>query len=97
MSHFCLLAAAEKCGTLMCLSSMSSTTMADVADAAPSGLFWMNIYILKNRDVTKHLIREAERCGFKGLIMTMDSPKLGNHVRTARRRMYDVLDDKFVR
>lgn len=78
--------AAEQCGTLMILSMISSTTIADVANAAPSGLHWMNIYLMKNREVNKHMIREAERCGYRGIVLTVDSPKLGNHIRTARSR-----------
>ena len=37
----------------MTLSMISNTTIADVAEAAPTGFHWSNVYFAKNREVTK--------------------------------------------
>ena len=77
----------------MTLSMISNTTIAELAEAAPACFRWVNVYFVKDREVTKHLVREAERCGYHGIVLTVDSPKLGNHIRTARRRMTLDKDD----
>eukprot|EP00057_Strongylocentrotus_purpuratus_P005487 XP_003731076.1 PREDICTED: hydroxyacid oxidase 1 [Strongylocentrotus purpuratus] len=67
-------AAAE---ALMVLSVVSSTTIADVSAAAPGGLRWMQTYLFNDRLLTQHVVREAERAGFKALVITVDSPVPG--------------------
>ena len=47
------------------LSTMATTSLADVADAAkryglPSGGLWFQLYVLKDRDVVRDLIQTAE-------------------------------------
>ena len=62
-------------GTLMVLSSLSNESIAEVARAAPEGLRWMQLYLTKNVKHIKHLVREAERVGYKALVLTVDAPK----------------------
>eukprot|EP00057_Strongylocentrotus_purpuratus_P012761 XP_011667235.1 PREDICTED: uncharacterized protein LOC752960 [Strongylocentrotus purpuratus] len=63
--------------TLMVLSVDSHTAIADVSAAAPGGLRWMQTYLFKDRLLTQHIVREAERAGFKALVITVDSPVSG--------------------
>lgn len=77
----------KEAGSLMILSSEASTTIADVAGAAPGGLRWMQTYIFKNRKHTEHIVRQAERAGFKAIVLTVDSPVTVN---------WDDLDDSFL-
>ncbi|XP_071493412.1 2-Hydroxyacid oxidase 1-like [Diadema antillarum] len=79
--------AARDCGTLMVQSMNSNTTMADVAAAVPGTPLWMNVYMMKNREITAYFVREAERCGYQGIVLTVDSAKIGNHIKTARKRL----------
>ena len=64
-------------GTLMIQSCFSHEKFSSVASAAPEGLRWCQIYIFKDRQVTRHLIREAERAGYKAVVLTVDSPLTG--------------------
>lgn len=72
---------AKAAETLMVLSADASTGMADVVDAAPGGLRWMQIYPFVDRELTAAVIREAERLGYKALVVTVDSPARGMDAR----------------
>ena len=69
--------ASKRLGTLMTLSSWSTLPLEEVAQAAPGGLRWFQLYVYKDRDVTLDLIRRAERAGYKALAVTVDTPILG--------------------
>jgi len=69
--------AAERLGTLMTLSSWSTLPMEKVAEAAPNGLRWFQLYVYKDRNVVMDLIRRAERAGFLAFAVTVDTPILG--------------------
>jgi len=49
-----------------------------VAEAAPKGIKWFQLYIYNDRNVTVNLIRRAERAGFKALVLTIDAPFFGD-------------------
>ncbi|CAN7938102.1 unnamed protein product [Ixodes hexagonus] len=72
--------AAQKADTLMILSTLSNTTMEDVADAAPGGLRWFQLYVYKDRDITKNLVQRAEKAGYKALVVTVDTPLFGQRI-----------------
>ena len=55
----------------------SNCTIAEVAASAPGGLRWMQIYLFKDRLLTQHLIREAEKAGYKAIVIAVDSPCSG--------------------
>ena len=55
--------AAAKSRTLMTLSSWSTTSLEEVAQADRRGLRWFQLYVYKDRVVTLDLIRRAERAG----------------------------------
>ena len=69
--------AAAKSDTLMTLSSWSTTSLEDVAAAAPGGYRWFQLYVYKDREVTLDLVRRAERAGYKAFAVTVDTPCLG--------------------
>ncbi|CAN8007574.1 unnamed protein product, partial [Ixodes pacificus] len=72
--------AAQKANTLMILSTLSNTTLEDVAAAAPEGLRWFQLYVYKDRDITKDLVKRAEKSGYKALVVTVDTPLFGNRI-----------------
>ena len=59
----------------MTLSSWSTTSIEDVAQAG--GLRWFQLYIYSNREVTRDLIERAERAGYKAVMVTIDTPIVG--------------------
>eukprot|EP01036_Dinobryon_divergens_P032417 gene32417-42000_t len=69
--------AAARHGTLMTLSSWSTTALEEVAAAAPSGYRFFQLYVYKDRAVTLDLIRRAEKAGYVALAVTVDTPILG--------------------
>jgi len=63
-------------GTLMTLSSLSTCCIEDVA-AAATGPLWFQLYINKDRDFTRDLIRRAVAAGCKAIVVTCDTPCWG--------------------
>ena len=72
--------AAGRCGTLMTLSTIASTGLEEVA-AAASGPLWFQLYIYKDREITRELLRRAKAAGFRGIVLTVDTPVLGRRER----------------
>ena len=62
----------------MTLSSWSTTSIEDVTRAGgPGGLRWFQLYVYSNREVTRDLIERAERAGYKAVMVTVDTPIVG--------------------
>lgn len=72
--------------TGMMLSSWSTSTIEEVAEAAPGGVRWMQLYIYKDRTLTQSLVRRAEDAGYKGIFVTVDTPYLGRRRDDVRNR-----------
>ncbi|GHF55685.1 isopentenyl diphosphate isomerase/L-lactate dehydrogenase-like FMN-dependent dehydrogenase [Deinococcus metalli] len=68
--------AAAQTGSVMALSTMSHRTIEDVAHAAP-GRLWFQLYLYRDRSVSRALIRRAEAAGARALVLTVDAPVLG--------------------
>ncbi|MCH8907730.1 MAG: alpha-hydroxy-acid oxidizing protein [Candidatus Heimdallarchaeota archaeon] len=68
--------AAHKLDTIMILSSLSSTSLEDVA-AAASGRKWFQLYWMSNKEVTKNIVDRAETNGYSAIVLTVDAPVLG--------------------
>ncbi|XP_072546434.1 2-Hydroxyacid oxidase 1 [Salminus brasiliensis] len=73
-------------GTGMMLSSWATSTIEEVAEAAPGGLRWMQLYIYKDRALTHSLVKRAEEAGYKGIFVTVDTPYLGKRRDDVRNR-----------
>ena len=61
-------------GTCMVLSTWSTVSIEDVAEASGSGLRWFQLYVYRDRRLTRELVLRAERAGYKALVVTVDSP-----------------------
>ncbi|RWS14488.1 hypothetical protein B4U79_14421 [Dinothrombium tinctorium] len=69
--------ACERSNTIMILSTISTSSIEEVASAAPEAIKWFQLYIYKDRNITKNLIRRAEKSGFKAIVLTVDAPFFG--------------------
>jgi isopentenyl diphosphate isomerase/L-lactate dehydrogenase-like FMN-dependent dehydrogenase len=69
--------AAAAAGTIMCLSTIATTTPAEIAAAAPDGKRWFQLYVFKDWSVTEALVAQAVEAGFSALVLTVDTPYLG--------------------
>ncbi len=76
--------AAAGAGTVMCLSSLTSTRPAQVAEAAPDGKRWMQVYLFRDRAVTHAIVEEAIEAGYEALLLTVDAPYAGRRERDLR-------------
>lgn len=70
--------AAEKAGVIFSLSTYASTTIEDVAEAAPNLTKWFQLYIYYDRSLSETLVRRAEESGYKAIVLTVDSPSWGS-------------------
>jgi len=76
--------AAAAAGTVFCLSSLTSTRPAEVAEAAPEGRRWMQVYLFRDRAVTHAMVEEAMESGYEALLLTVDAPYAGRRERDLR-------------
>ncbi|KYQ51788.1 Hydroxyacid oxidase 1 [Trachymyrmex zeteki] len=70
--------AAQAAGTIFILSTISTSSIEEVTEAAPKGIKWLQLYVYTDRNVTLNLIKRAERAGFKALVLTIDAPIFGD-------------------
>lgn len=75
--------AAAAAGTLYGLSTVATHSLEDVATASV-GPKLFQLYIFKNRDVTRDLIERSKRAGYHALCLTVDVPVNGNRERDLR-------------
>ncbi|BAF22190.1 peroxisomal (S)-2-hydroxy-acid oxidase GLO4 isoform X1 [Oryza sativa Japonica Group] len=78
--------AAASCNAIMVLSFSSSCKIEDVASSCNAIRFYQ-LYVYKNRNVSATLVRRAESCGFKALLLTVDTPMLGRREADIRNKM----------
>ena len=63
--------AAHSRGTIYTLSTHSSCSIEQVAEGAP-GPLWFQLYVWKNRDLTRSFVERARKAGYKALALTVD-------------------------
>lgn len=68
--------AAARFGTTMILSTLSTTAVEQVAQAA-QGALWFQLYVYRDRAATADLIARVEAAGARALVVTVDAPMFG--------------------
>src|SRR4051812_41045307 len=76
--------AAAAAGTIMTLSTIATAAPREGADAAPAAPRWFQVYVFKDRGVTRAMIEEALDCGYTALALTVDAPRAGRRERDFR-------------
>ena len=76
--------AAAAAGTIMCLSTIATASPAEVAAAAPGAPRWFQLYVFRDRGVTRSLIEQAAENDFSAIAVTIDAPVLGRRERDLR-------------
>ncbi|XP_054931944.2 2-Hydroxyacid oxidase 1-like [Dermacentor andersoni] len=77
-------AASQAAGTVMILSTLSSTSLEQVRSAAPNATLWLQLYVFKNRTVTLELLRRAQAANFSAVVLTVDAPTWGQRIVDVR-------------
>ena len=78
--------AAAAAGTAMVLSTLSNTPVEDVVAAAGSAPVWFQLYVFRDRGVTRALVERAAAAGATALVLTVDAPLLGWREADVRNR-----------
>lgn len=78
--------AAEAAGTVMILSTLSTTSLEDVRRSAPNCLLWYQLYVYRNRSLTESLVKRAAKAGYSALVLTVDAPVFGLRIADVKNR-----------
>lgn len=70
--------AAAKHDVIQMIPTLASCSFDEIVDAKRGDqVQWLQLYVNKNRDVTRRIVEHAEKRGCKGLFITVDAPQLG--------------------
>src|SRR5438105_2510759 len=76
--------AAAAMGTVMVLSTLSTCLIEDVARENAQAGRWFQLYVYRDRGVTRTLVERAEAAGYGALVLTVDAPYFGRRLRDVR-------------
>jgi 4-hydroxymandelate oxidase len=65
---------------VFCLSSLSNTAPEAIAEAS-AGPRWFQLYVFRDRGLTRDLVERAEASGYRAILLTVDAPVLGRRER----------------
>jgi L-lactate dehydrogenase (cytochrome) len=75
---------AERVGIPSSLSTVGTTTIEDLAAAAPAAAKWFQLYVWHDRDKSAALVERAKAAGYEALLLTVDVPVAGSRLRDVR-------------
>jgi 4-hydroxymandelate oxidase len=75
---------AAEAGALMVVSTLATTSLEDVAAAAPEAPRWFQLYVFDDRGYAGELVDRAVAAGYRALVLTVDAPVLGYRPRDER-------------
>lgn len=75
---------AQQVGIPYALSTLGTTTIEAVAEAAPEARKWFQLYIWRDRAPVADLVARAAAAGYDTLILTVDVPVAGARLRDVR-------------
>ncbi|ONK65393.1 uncharacterized protein A4U43_C07F36640 [Asparagus officinalis] len=78
--------AAASCNSIMVLSFSSTCTLEEVASSC-NAIRFFQLYVYRRRDVTESIVKRAERSGFKAIVLTVDTPRLGRREADIKNKM----------
>ena len=73
--------AAAAAGVPIVLSTFSTASLEEVAEAAPDADRWFQLYVHRDPGITRDLIARAAAAGFRALVVTVDLPVIGHRQR----------------
>ena len=76
--------AAAAAGTIFTLSTLATSRPREVVAASPAAPRWFQLYVLRDRGVSRALMDEAVECGFDAIVLTVDAPRAGRRERDLR-------------
>jgi 4-hydroxymandelate oxidase len=70
--------------TTFCLSTLSTIGAVELATGAPEVSRWFQLYVFKDRGVTRELVAAAVEYDYEALVLTVDLPVFGTRERDIR-------------
>jgi len=75
---------ADRRGIPYALSTMGTTSLEDIAAAAPDAQRWFQLYLWKDRAASGELLHRAATNGYDVLVLTVDTAVAGSRLRDVR-------------
>jgi L-lactate dehydrogenase (cytochrome) len=75
---------AARLGIPYALSTMGTTSVEDLAAAAPDARRWFQLYLWRDRGASRELVARALESGYEALVLTVDVPVPGRRLRDVR-------------
>jgi L-lactate dehydrogenase (cytochrome) len=75
---------AQQAGIPYALSTMGTTSIEDLAAAAPDGRRWFQLYLWRDRPASRDFVARAQAAGYEALVLTVDTPVPGLRLRDVR-------------
>jgi 4-hydroxymandelate oxidase len=72
--------------TIFCASTVSNCSLEAIA-AASSGPKWFQLYVYRDREITRSLVDRAVAAGYRALCLTVDTPITGQRERDRRNNL----------
>lgn len=72
--------AANETGSLLVLSSRSTSSLEEVS--AVAGPWWLQAYVLRDRDLTAEIVRRAAAAGAQAVVLTVHTPHVARKARS---------------
>lgn len=81
---------AHKHNVVQMIPTLASCSFDEIVDARqPDQTQWLQLYVNKDRSITKRIVEHAESRGCKGLFITVDAPQLGRREKDMRSKFSD--------
>ena len=82
---------AHKHNVIQMIPTLASCSFDEICDARKDGqIQWLQLYVNKDRAITKRIVQHAEKRGCRGLFITVDAPQLGRREKDMRSKFQDV-------
>jgi len=75
---------AHRAGIPYTLSTMGTTSSEALAAADPGGSHWFQLYVWRDRGLSRELVARAHAAGFETMVLTADTPVAGARLRDLR-------------
>jgi L-lactate dehydrogenase (cytochrome) len=81
---------AKKHNVVQMIPTLASCSFEEIVDARQGDQTqWLQLYVNKDRAITKRIVQHAEKRGCKGLFITVDAPQLGRREKDMRSKFSD--------
>ncbi|KAI5463071.1 FMN-dependent dehydrogenase-domain-containing protein [Mariannaea sp. PMI_226] len=82
--------ASAKHSVIQMIPTLASCSFDEIIDAkAGDQVQWLQLYVNKDREITRKIVKHAEQRGCKGLFITVDAPQLGRREKDMRSKFTD--------